>query len=470
MPGKFPWLTRNSVRAPILTMWDAGSKIRFGGLEASNPEKPMQVRPSFDNTPLPTYKFPVPRLNNCFVRSCKHQAVAVLISILALMFFVSSNIRAQGKLTLIVKDTTSIPPGHIAREVTCVRGKLRPPVTVNMNLEVGDRLISNSRNIKVRINCQGADFILSAPFRLDFLAPRGKGCYAGYWSRGGELIANTHGNPTHVQAGNAGMASRRTIFAIESTSESRWSPFPFPRRTIWKWLAFKDPVNINMVAGESRTEAGSLFRQGLPTRSSFTIGEGKKLTAVGNKPPVIGSISRQEREQAAGLLAVIDASYFSDPQQRNNAFSILRTLYGKLLAEPHNQQNQRNLWEEQKRLGIPPAESLQSPSGPAGPPSDLNPLVGPPTKAIVTYPQINDCRQPHKFRVTPRNLPFAHLPSAGLLTIPARGRAEIQFEFDTAGEKTGVYQGEFVIECLDCVRERGCGPIIQPFPFTVTVK
>ena len=108
----------------------------------------MKMRRPYSDFSLVAHKSPLIFFNVCLPLPCKHKWSVVGISMLILMSLVSSSIRAQGTLTLITKEKASV---STAKEITCIRKSTRPPVAVHMNLMVGDRLVSDSRNIKVRV-------------------------------------------------------------------------------------------------------------------------------------------------------------------------------------------------------------------------------------------------------------------------------------------------------------------------------
>jgi hypothetical protein len=67
----------------------------------------------------------------------------------------------------------------------------------------------------------------------------------------------------------------------------------------------------------------------------------------------------------------------------------------------------------------------------------------------------NHCAAPFHYRVSAPKTPFARLgPTADRVQVEAGKTVDVEVVFATAGLATGVYEGEVLVECLDCARKR----------------
>lgn len=392
-------------------------------------------------------------------RQLRRRVCALLLVpvwVFVLMYVFALDLTAQVSIVRVTKDQTTI---NATTEVTCMRKNARPPVVVPMSLQVGDKLVSDSRLVKVRFNCSGADYIATAPFRVSVEKQQGPGCYLGYSSSGGKLNAISHNVPTHVQAGVAGMASKRTIYQISTGQDLRSGlprvlPFLFPPQITQEFLVFEGEVDLKLPG----------FAQ--------TITQGRKaVVAFGNRAPVIEPITKADIEGAANVYAEMDVSQMptSDPQKRSDAFAKLKDLHAAFLSDPKNLQFQVNLEQQRKSLGIP-AEPIQGSPDPQPGPNDLNLRTPAKVKFVKIHNVRNRCQKTHTFRVTPQNQSFAYHPPSLEVTVVSGSSTDVRIEFDAPGMKPGDYRNELLIECLDCKTEKRCRPTSETVPFNVRLR
>jgi tetratricopeptide (TPR) repeat protein len=383
-----------------------------------------------------------------------------LFSTIILVTLLSVSVRAQGTITTIAKNISKLTT---TTEVTCIRQRRRPKVVVHMALQVGDRLVSNSKTLTVRLNCGAGEFTVTAPFRVTLISKPGNSCYVNYQSVGGQMNVIDSG-VTGVVSGAAFMRSGGTIYGIKSTRIGRQG---FKR----EWIVYD---------GKVRVQTGATTK---------TVEKGEKLVATGRATASIQRIAPEDIQQAATAYAKIDVSQsnISDPQEREKAFVRLQALHQDFLAEPDNQPKRMKLLNEQDRLGIPPspqrrllstptptpiptpAPTLTPTPTPAPTPTPTprpTPISGPTepptwnvpanTKTVVPLKLQNACDQTHKLRVTLKGLSFVHVVANAEPTITAGGTVEARFEVDTTRAKPRIYTGVVVLSCMDCSQSEVC--------------
>lgn len=333
--------------------------------------------------------------------------------------------QAQRKLIAIEQDLRPASP----REVVCVRRRERPPIVLPMDLEIGDKLISERRQLSAKIKCGKATLTAWAPFRLQFKDNPQKTCYMGYSSTktGGRLLVEASGPTGVLGPGAARMESANTLYEIRINKVGR--------RAERQWLVYEGKVTV-------RTRR----------RVVTTVKEGEKLVTTKAGAAATQRITRADIELAAQLYARVDVSQLPvnvGKGMREAAFVRLQTLHEAVLANPKNQEPQRQLVNEQQRLGIPVEAANEVPeSNPRTHRVDftLN------SNAKTTKPiPVFACKKSHRFQIRLGNLPFARLVSPAEDTVAAGQDTRFLVEFDTTGIKPGNYQGEIFADCLDCV-------------------
>lgn len=347
----------------------------------------------------------------------------LLVSGTFLILLVTWSVRAQGKLVAIGQDSK---PVTATREVVCVRKKERPPVKVPMDLQVGDKLISDRRKLTAKISCGNgsASLNLLAPFRLQFIARQLKGCYVGYSTKpGGEMNVQASG-PTGVSAAGVKMESKQTRYGIRIDRAGK--------RLRRQWLVYE---------GEVTVRSGRFFA---------AVKQGDKLVALSAGRPTTEKITRDDIQRAAEVYARIDVSQiplFS--LTSNTAFARLVALHEAVLANPKDQQPLRQLVIEQKELGIPVDPLNRFPSDSGAGSQALNYTLKANARTVHAI-EIIACEKTHKYRITLENLPFARLVSPAESSVSGGQNSEFKIEFDTTGVKPGNYQGKIFVPCLDC--------------------
>ena len=389
-----------------------------------------------------------------------------LFSTMILITLLSVSVRGQGTITAIAKKLGRL---DITTEVICRRQGKRPKVVVPMALQVGDKLISNSRTLTVRLECGAGKFTVSAPFRLTVISTGGKKCSVGYESVGGQLNVTDSG-PTGVLSGATSMVSGGTIYGIKST---RLGKRGFRR----EWIVYDGKVSVK--AGVTAT----------------TVENGQKLVATGRTALSIQRIVPEDIRQAAEAYAKIDVSQanISNPREREKAFVRLQALHQEILTAPNNQLNRIKLRDMQRELGVSdvafvatetkPTVETKPPVETKSPvetklPVETKPLTGlsvwqvelnANATTVESLSLGNPCKTMVRVKIT-AHVPFAHLISEHEIEIPAVGASEIRVEFNTRGRKSGDYKGELVLSCLNCSKADNCAAIRKRIPVNVHVK
>jgi hypothetical protein len=410
----------------------------------------------------------IPTLKPRFLFQRDQRSPSALLSSMILITLLAVSGRSQGTITAIAKNLDKL---NTTREVTCIRQRRRPKVVVPMALQVGDRLVSNSKTLTVRLNCGAGEFTVTAPFRLTLISKPGNSCYVNYQSVGGQMNVIDSG-VTGVVTGAARMVSGGTIYGIKSTRVGK-------RGLKWEWIVYDGKVMV---------------QTGVTAK---TVEKDQKLVATGRAAPSIQRVAPEDIRQAAAAYARIDVSQanISNPQEREKAFVRLQALHQDVLAEPDNQRKRINLLNEQNRLGIPAGyhPTLLSTPTPTPMPTPIptpTPTVTPtptprptatptptatpkPTpisrrkepevwnvqasaKTVLALKLGNLCVKTHKLRVSVKGLSFVHVISDAEPTIVGGGTVEARFEVDTTGQKAGPYKGLVMLTCMDCSKDEVC--------------
>jgi hypothetical protein len=388
---------------------------------------------------------------NSFVR---YKKLAGFCLILASLHLFSVSVKSQIKIVSITKD---MAPWSPAKEVTCMRKATRPPVTRGMNLEIGDKLYSESPSIKVKVDCRGVPYFFTGPFSVKFRPPTSPGCYTGF---GGSATINVKSRniPTNNQVGDFHAITPGTEYKLRITGResrhpmARFFPFLFRRAKILEAVMYEGTMRIETPKG------------------SKVIGPGQKAIVVNNREPEIVSVTPDDLRQAAKVYAEFEVSQMSttDPQERNSAFLKLVELHVAVLANPADPGSKIELERQLTELKVSPADEPSSSYGPPQTPEDQTPNLqsGLWNEAIITL--TNGCKKPQIYRLTPQNLPFPRRPLTFESVLAPGVETKVRFEFNTAGAKPGEYHGAVLIECLDCKKD--CQVRKPQVPITITKK
>jgi hypothetical protein len=375
-----------------------------------------------------------------------------LCLILASLHLLSISARSQITLVRILKD--QVEQKAPTTEVYCIRKNQRPPVRAKMALEIGDELYSESRSIRLEVNCGGATYLFTAPLSVVFRKPTSKGCFTVYSSDGGRVNVISRKTPTKNKAGLNEVISNQTEYEIRM--------FRKKRSWLWRLLLFRIPrfELVQALSYEGEVTVTS-------PQFSETVKQGQKVTLSTRGVPIIERLTPGDFLGAARVYAEFDVSQMSttDPGERQRAFHKLITLHEAVLRKPENSQSRIELNRELKNLGIPQGDVTPSPSPPiqTPPAKEAGSQSNEWTKA--DFEVRNRCKKTHEFRITPKGLQFPHRPLSVEITVLKGATYTGRFEFDMTAVGPGVYDGEWFMECLDCQRERRCVPVEQHWPF-----